>query len=68
MLGILLLRGVCAFEFVQRFVSTLEALEALLVVFAKFRIPGGKKQKALATSTKALFSFLFLSFSFSFSF
>ncbi len=65
MLGILLLRGVCAFEFVQRFVST---LEALLVVFAKFRIPGGKKQKALATCTKPLFGFLFFSFLFLFLF
>jgi len=63
MLGILLLR-VCAFELCREFFSTLEALEALLVVFAKFRIPGGKKQKALATCTKALFSFLFFSFSF----
>jgi hypothetical protein len=51
---------------VQGFVSTLEALEALLVVFAKIRIPGGKKQKALATCTKALFSFLFFSFLFLF--
>jgi hypothetical protein len=49
---------------VQGFVSTLEPLEALLVVFAKFRIPGGKKQKALAPRTKAFFSFLFLSFFF----
>jgi hypothetical protein len=31
---------------VQGFVSTLEALEPLLVVFAKFRIPGGKKPKS----------------------